>query len=101
VVRFEAPLVYANASRFHHVLHDLPATRPGLRRIVLDAEMVSDIDSTGAEALAAIDDELAAQGIELVIARLHERGRAQLERSRLDERFVGRSYPAVHDAARI
>jgi SulP family sulfate permease len=99
VIRFEAPLVYANAARLRHVLHDLPANRPGLQRIVLDAEMVSDIDSTGAEALSRIDDELAELGIELVIARLHERGQAQLLRSHLGERFDGRLYPGVHHAA--
>ena len=100
VLRFEAPLIYANAPRLRQVIADLPDRRAGLRRVVLDAEMMSYVDSTGAETLEVVDDLLADQGIELVIARLHHQARAQLRRSAVADRFADRSYQGVHEAAR-
>lgn len=100
VLRFEAPLIYANAPRLRQVITDLPERRPGLRRVVLDAEMMSYVDSTGAETLEVVDGALAEQGIELVIARLHWQARAQLRRSGLADRFADRLYQKVHHAVR-
>ncbi len=99
VVRFEAPLVYANASRLVTAVNAVVDRNPGVRRVVIDAEMLSDLDATGAETLELVDIRLAARDVELVLARLHARARAQLERSRLGERFAGRIHPTVEDAA--
>ncbi len=98
VLRFEGPLVYANADRLLHAARALVAARTGLLRLVLDAEMVSDLDTTGAEILERLDDDLAASGIELRIARLHTRARAQLDRSHLATRFAGRLDPTIAQA---
>ncbi len=52
VYRFDAPLVFANAAFFvERVEALLAAAGPGLRCFVLDAEAISDFDSTAAEAL--------------------------------------------------
>lgn len=99
VLRFEAPLVYANADRLVRACRALVDELPGrVGRLVLDAEMWSDLDSTGAEALTEVDDELAERGIELRLARVHLRAAAQLERSRLTDRFAGRIDDRVIDA---
>jgi SulP family sulfate permease len=100
VIRFEAPLVYANADRLGRAVQTLLEERPGLRRIVLDTEMVADLDSDGADALAALDEHLADRGVELRLARVHRRVRAQMDRSGLGRRFEGRIHPFVLDAGR-
>lgn len=99
VLRFEAPLVYANAQRLVTSCRALVARRERTDRLVLDAEMISDLDATGAEALAAIDDDLRAQGIELHLARVHARARSQLERSHLATRFLARNHASLDEAA--
>lgn len=98
VVRFEAPLVYANAERLVAAVGELVRTRDDLRRVVLDAEMVADLDATGAEALETLDQRLTDQGVELRLARAHHRFRDQLERSGLAERFTGRLHEHIADA---
>lgn len=99
VVRFEAPLVYANAARLRSAVDSVVERHPSVRRVVLDAEMVADLDATGAEALELVDDRLRERGVELVLARLHARARDQLDRSRLRERFTGRMVPTIAEAA--
>jgi len=70
VYRFDAPLVFANASFFTDRLEDLIANAgPGLRCIILDAEAISDFDSTAAEALENLDADLERRKVELWIAR--------------------------------
>lgn len=98
IVRFEAPLVYANAERLLRAARTLVERRAHTTRLVLDAEAVSDLDTSGAEALEMLDDELRAAGIELRIARLHLRARAQVARSLLAHRFAGRIHEHIADA---
>jgi SulP family sulfate permease len=98
VVRFEASLVYANEDRLVRAVDTLLDDRPGLRRLVLDAEMIADLDSTGAEALHALDDRLAARHVEVRLARIHRRAHGQLRRSGLAARFEGRIHPHILSA---
>ena len=100
VVRFDAPLVYANAERLRQAVSALVARRDHTTRVVIDAEMVADLDTTGAEVLTDLDDELGDAGIELHLAATHHRARAQIERSHLGSRFEGRMHPSVADAVR-
>ena len=70
VYRFDAPLVFANAAFFTERIEELMANAgDGLKCIVLDAEAISDFDSTAAEALENLDVDLERRGIELWIAR--------------------------------
>lgn len=98
VVRLEGSLTYANAERFVRATRRL-GDRDGISRVVVDAEMIADLDTTGAEALELLDDELAGRGVELRLAAVHMRARAQVARSRLAERFDGRLYDTVRSAA--
>jgi high affinity sulfate transporter 1 len=98
VLRFDAPLIYANADRFTSATAALVARRPGIDRLILDAEVIADLDATGAEHLADLDDRLADQGITLVVARVHRGVRDQIARSHLRQRFEGRVYSDL-DAA--
>jgi sulfate permease, SulP family len=62
--------VFANASFFTDRLEDLIASAgPGLKCVILDAEAISDFDSTAAEALENLDADLDRRGVQLWMAR--------------------------------
>jgi high affinity sulfate transporter 1 len=70
VYRFDAPLVFANVAFFTERLEDLIANAgEGLKCVILDAEAISDFDSTAAEALETLDADLERRKVELWIAR--------------------------------
>ena len=70
VYRFDAPLVFANAAFFIERFESLIANAgPGLKCVILDAEAMSDFDSTAAETLENLDADLERRGIDLWIAR--------------------------------
>ncbi len=79
IVRFDAPLFFANGTLFaDHVRSvvaragTLPDGSPGTKvsTVVLAAEPITDIDSTALDALVELDDALAAQGVRLVLAEV-------------------------------
>ena len=73
VYRFDAPLVFANAGFFTERLEELIANAgAGLKCVILDAEAISDFDSTAAEALENLDADLERRGVELWIARANQ-----------------------------
>lgn len=100
VLRFEAPLVDANADRLRTAARTLISRRGRTTRLVIDAEMISDLDSSGAEVLRVLDDDLRAEGVELRLARVHVRARSQIERSHLGTRFEGRIHSRLSEAGR-
>ncbi len=87
VYRFDAPLVFANTSYFSQRLNELVAAEAGLRCVILDAEAISDFDSTAAETLENLTADLARLDIELWIARANEPLRKMLQASGLTERL--------------
>ena len=100
VYRFDAPLVFANAAFFTERLEDLIADAgDGLKCVVLDAEAISDFDSTAAEALETLDADLERQGIQLWIARANAPLRELLQRTELID-HIGKDniYPSVRAA---
>ena len=69
---FDAPLVFANAAYFTERSEALIANAgAGLKCVILDAEPISDFDSTAAEALEALDADLERVGADLWIARVN------------------------------
>jgi SulP family sulfate permease len=80
VYRFDAPLVFANAAFFTERLEELVANAgAGLKCVILDAEAISDFDSTAAEALENLDADLERLGVELWMARANKPLRELLE----------------------
>jgi anti-anti-sigma regulatory factor len=61
--------------------------RPGTRWVVVDGAPIVHLDSTGADTLAALADELAAKGVRLTLADVHARVQRMLERSGALERL--------------
>src|SRR5512139_544540 len=100
VYRFDAPLVFANAAFFTERLEGLIAhAGPELKCIILDAEPISDFDSTAAEALENLDADLERRGVDLWIARANPPLRDLLQVTGLTKR-LGKDnlYPSVRAA---
>ena len=100
VYRFDAPLVFANAAFFTERLEELIANAgEGLKCVILDAEAISDFDSTAAEALENLDADLERRGVELWIARANEPLRDLLQVTGLTARIGEENiYPSVRAA---
>jgi sulfate permease, SulP family len=100
VYRFDAPLVFANAAFFTERLEALIAnTGAGLKCIIMDAEAISDFDSTAAEALAGLDAELERLGADLWLARANAPLRQLLTATGLTTRLGAEHiYPSVRAA---
>jgi SulP family sulfate permease len=99
--RFYAPLLFSNASHFVDRVRHLVATSPTpVRWFLVDAQAITDIDVTAAEALSALNKELQQQGIALKFAHTNRPLRQILERIGFTSE-IGREsiFHAVHEAA--
>jgi high affinity sulfate transporter 1 len=83
IFRFDAPLFFANARTFRDQIRHVAASRASLRWIVIAGEPITDIDTTAADMLAELDQELNAAGVSLVFAELKHVVRTKLERYEL------------------
>jgi SulP family sulfate permease len=101
VYRFDAPLFFANSQ----VLADdilgavADANAVPVRWIVIDAEVIGEVDSTGAAMLGDLFDDLHGRGVTLALARLKAPVAAYLSRAGVMDR-IGRErvYLEVDDA---
>ena len=83
VFRFDAPLFFANARTFRDQIRRLARADPRPVWIIIAAEPITDVDTTAADMLEELDEELNAEGTSLVFAELKETVRAKLERYEL------------------
>ena len=84
IFRFDAPLIFANARTFRDQMRRARAPAdPRPRWIVIAAEPITDVDTTAADMLVDLDEELNAAGTSLVFAELKDPVRAKLERYEL------------------
>ena len=73
IIRWDAPLFFANANIFRKRVRDLvAASDPKPFWVLVAAEPVSDIDVTAADVLVDLDLELNAEGIHLVFAEVKD-----------------------------
>jgi high affinity sulfate transporter 1 len=81
IVRFGGELFFANATYLRNALRTLIAeAETPVREVILDASVIPRIDTTAAEIIRDLVDELEGQGITLVVARSAFNLRADLER---------------------
>lgn len=91
--RFDAPLFFANAPYFEETLWEaIDQTSGDVHRIVIAGEPMSDIDSTGAETLEILLDELDRRGIEFAFAELKGPVKDRLRRYGLYDRIGDDSF---------
>jgi high affinity sulfate transporter 1 len=83
IFRFDAPLFFANARTFREQIRRLAAADPRPEWILIAAEPITDVDTTAADMLTDLDEELNANGTSLVFAELKDPVRAKLERYQL------------------
>jgi SulP family sulfate permease len=93
VYRFDAPLFFANAQLFRdellRLVHEAPAP---IRQVIVNAEAVYDIDTTGIRMLERLHGDLAAESVELAFARLKSKPRRLLRAAGLDERVGSENF---------
>src|SRR5262245_60015560 len=98
--RWDAPLFFANAELFHQrVLVAVAESPTPVRRIIVTADPVTDVDVTSADMLAELKHTLTDSGIELGFAEMKDPVKDKLKRFELFERFGGANfYPTVGSA---
>jgi sulfate permease, SulP family len=100
IYRFDSALLFFNADHFKQRIRTIiaeAATKP--HHLVIDAETMPLIDTTGAATLAELIEELNDSGIVVAIASAKAAVRSMLERTGLSEQLgAGRIFPTVMDA---
>ncbi|NNE95104.1 MAG: SulP family inorganic anion transporter, partial [Acidimicrobiales bacterium] len=102
VYRFDAPLFFGNAEHFRERVHDALRRNPTEERhVILDFEGIGSIDSTAAEHLVELHEELTEANISVAIARANSDVLEILARSGLAG-LLGRNsiYPTINAAVR-
>ena len=88
ILRWDAPLFFANAELFKERVLEVAANSPiPVRRLVVAAEPVTSIDVTAADILAELDQALSDRGIELRFAELKDPVKDKLRRFGLLAQF--------------
>ncbi len=100
VVRYGAPLLFANVELVtRHVQRQLRSRPEGVDWLVVDAEAMTSMDSTGAQGLAALLDLAQRRGITFALARVTQPLTTALRRAGLWERIGEQHvYDRVEDA---
>jgi MFS superfamily sulfate permease-like transporter len=97
--RFDAPLIFANARVFRDQVRRLADSDPKPVWILIAAEPITDVDTTAADMLEDLDEELNARGISLVLAELKDPVRRKIDRYRLTRTIdPAHFFPTVEDA---
>ena len=103
IFRFDAPIFFANAEHFSRSVKKHVAERgEPVRRVIIAGEPITDVDSTGAESLLDLLDDLAAQGVTLAFAELKGPVKDRLRRYGVFERIGSENFfstigHAVHE----
>jgi MFS superfamily sulfate permease-like transporter len=94
--RFDAPIFFANAEHFaRRVQRAITEYGHPVNRVVITAEPITDIDTSGALVLEQLLDDLDAQGIELGFAELKGPIKDRLDDYGLAKRALEFSDPTV------
>ena len=111
IYRYDSPLFFANAEDFRtRALASVDEAETPVRWFVLNAEAISEVDITAADALEELRNELDRRGIVVGIARMKEELREDLARTAFlrhvprgphlrDAADHGRGVPGVGEAA--
>ena len=87
IVRFDAPLFFANGGMFDDYVRSVVSGRDDVRHLILAAEPITDIDATAIDELIELDDYLAAAGVDFVIAEMKGPVHDRLVQYGLGDRF--------------
>jgi len=90
--RFDAPLFFANARTFREQIRALARSDPPPKWITVAAEPITDIDTTAADMLEDLDEQLNALGISLVFAEMKDPVRRKIDRYELTQTIDTRHF---------
>lgn len=100
IVRFDAPLIFANSRTFDERIRDIATTTADLKWIVIASEPLTDIDTTAAGMLAELDAHLERHGISLVFAEMKDPVREKIRKYDISHQLDKTDfYPTVDAAA--
>ena len=98
--RWDAPLFFANAEYFAQSVQEAIASSPTpVRRVVVTAEPITNVDVSSADVLTGLDASLRARGIELCFAELKDPVKDKLKRFGLFAEFGERRFFATNASA--
>jgi high affinity sulfate transporter 1 len=99
ICRFDAPLIFANARTFREQIRALARTEPPPAWIIIAAEPITDVDTTAADMLEDLDEDLNGRGINLVFAELKDPVREKINRYGLTRTIdPAHFFPTLDDA---
>jgi high affinity sulfate transporter 1 len=99
IFRFDAPLIFANARVFRDQIRRLVRGDPPPTWILIAAEPITDVDTTAADMLEDLDEELNGRGISLVFAELKSPVRDKIDRYELTRTIdPAHFFPTLEDA---
>lgn len=100
VYRFDAPLFFGNADEFRDEIRELVAAGdPPIRAVLVNAEAITDLDTTGVDVVSRLLDDLAAEDVTLTFARVRSPVREMMRRTGLEEKVGSdRFFLQVDDA---
>lgn len=87
LVRFDGPLFFANASYLEDTITEMIQTKKGLNHILIAAQGINDIDSSGEETLSLIVDRVRSNGIDISMSGVNEAVMEVFERTHFLERI--------------
>jgi len=101
IYRFDAPLIFANTRTFSTEIRSLARNEPRPRWIIVAAEPITDVDTTAADMLADLTQDLADDHVSFVFAELKDPVHRKIERYQLT-RALGPEhfFPTVSAAVR-
>jgi len=83
IFRFDAQLIFANARTFREQIRKLARSEQSHKWIIVAAEPITDVDTTAADMLRDIDEELNASDVHLVFAEMKDPVRRKIDRYEL------------------
>jgi len=91
LIRFDGSLYFANTGYFEDKILERVALKPDLKFVIIDAEGINEIDSTGEEMLGMLTERLHEAGVELLFARAKKQLWDTFERTGLIDK-LGREH---------
>jgi SulP family sulfate permease len=99
LIRFDASLVFVNASYFEDAVLRLERRHPRLPFVLVSASSINDLDATGVEMLASLSESLRKNGTLLAFSGVKPQVRRVLDRTGLARRIGLENFFPDDDAA--
>jgi MFS superfamily sulfate permease-like transporter len=99
IFRFDAPIIFANAAYFaEQVRQSIVDAATPVREVLVPAQQINHLDSTGADQLGKLQAELGAKGITMYFAEVKSALQEAMRRTGLEEKIgTDHFYESVHE----